>query len=187
LRDRRIDVRVIAATNASLDEKVRQGEFRSDLLYRLNTITVISPPLRERGDDVVTIADHYLREFSSHYRRATLTFAPCAVAGLRAHFWPGNVRELRNVIEQACLFSAGPAINVEDLSLREPAPLGMSRDRGASALPGVMLNDVERELIVSALCEANGNVTLAARKLGVSRDTLRYRMEKHSLRRDPVN
>ena len=180
LRDRRVDVRLIAATNATLEEKVRQGEFRGDLYYRLATVTVTTPPLRARGDDVRMIAETLLGEFSARYGRSGLAFGDDAVAALLAHPWPGNVRELRNVVEQACLLTVGAQIRASDLTLR-PLPSITTEDRPAA---GASLGDVERDLIVAALHKAGGNVTEAARALGVSRDTLRYRIEKHGRRRD---
>jgi two-component system response regulator AtoC len=182
LRDRRVDVRVVAATNASLEDKVRQNEFRSDLFYRLNTISISSPPLRSRGADVLLLADTFLIEFRSRYGRGDLEFSKTAKAALLDHSWPGNVRELRNVIEQACLLTAGNSVQSSDLSLREPA-LIQSAD-GSAPAHNATLTDVERELITNALRQAHGNVTLAARALGVSRDTLRYRMDKYALRRE---
>jgi len=182
LRDRRVDVRVVAATNASLDDKIKQGEFRSDLFYRLNTIVVTSPPLRDRGADILTLANAFLAEYSSHYGRGDTELADDANAALLRHSWPGNVRELRNVMEQACLIFTGRIIYAADLSLREAAPI--SSADGVVPIQGATLNDLERELITNALRQTNGNVTLAARQLGVSRDTLRYRIEKYALRRD---
>jgi transcriptional regulator with PAS, ATPase and Fis domain len=184
LRDRRIDVRVVAATNASLDDKIGQGEFRSDLYYRLNTLVVTSPPLRSRGSDILTLANAFLAQYRGHYGRSDAELADDAKAALLAHSWPGNVRELRNVMEQACLIFTGRVIHATDLSLREAAPI-RSAD-GIAPIQGTTLDDVERELIANALRQTSGNVTLAARQLGVSRDTLRYRIEKYALRRDGI-
>lgn len=180
-RDRSVDVRFVAATNASLEERVRTGEFREDLLYRLRTIRLVVPPLRERNDDVVLLAQHFLAEHRRRYGRAELQLEDCAVAAIRRHSWPGNVRELRNVLEQAALLSIGDGITVDDLSLREP-PL-LHDHHGWDDPAGSKLSDVERELIVRALQQANGNVTIAAQALGITRDTLRYRMDKHQVRR----
>lgn len=183
VRDRKVDVRIVAATNASLDDRVRSGEFRSDLYYRLSTISIVSPPLRDRGDDVLMLADAFLAAFRRRYERLDLTLDGAARAALLRHRWPGNVRELRNVIEQATMLCVGNRIGVGDLSMREPQPLTAAASQvlapEASRLP-----DMEREMIVRALREHRGNVTLAARELGVSRDTLRYRMERLALQRD---
>ncbi|MFO1151087.1 MAG: sigma-54 dependent transcriptional regulator [Alsobacter sp.] len=179
VRDRAVDVRIVAATNASLEERTQQGEFRSDLYYRLNTITVGVPPLRERGDDIIMIAHAFVAEFERRYSRTGLQLTEAARSALRRHAWPGNIRELRNVLEQACMMSARNAIDVADLALRELPPLSETPSAGDASL-----GEVERSLIVNALRQNQGNVTSAARALGISRDTLRYRMEKHALRRE---
>ncbi|MDB5579660.1 MAG: Fis family two component sigma-54 specific transcriptional regulator [Bradyrhizobium sp.] len=182
VRDRAIDVRFIAATNGAIEERSRHGEFRSDLLYRLNTVTIEVPPLRNRSADIILIAEIFVAEFQRRYGRSRLSLTLEARAALLKHTWPGNVRELRNVIEQACLMCARDAIQPPDLNLREVPTL--VSDSPAAAPPGkTNLAGVERSLIIDALREHGGNVTMAARKLGVSRDTLRYRMEKHELRR----
>jgi DNA-binding NtrC family response regulator len=198
VRDRGINVRFIAATNAALEERSRQGEFRSDLLYRLNTITIDVPALRQRGDDIIHLAESFIAQCERRYGRARLTLTPCARAALVRHSWPGNVRELRNVIEQACLMCPRDTIEEADLNLRELRPLvpeppapaaiaaGQARPDGkADVKPDpARLADVERALIIDSLRQQKGNVTLAARKLGVSRDTLRYRMDKYALNRE---
>jgi len=181
LRDRRVDVRVVAATNASLEDKVRQNEFRSDLFYRLNAITVYSPPLRQRGTDILMLARALLKEFGARYSRGELQLTAGAEQALIDHSWPGNVRELRNVIEQACMLTTDSRIEADDLSLREPAPIRPA-DGAPAPLQGTTLGEIERELIASALQRTHGNVTQASRALGVSRDTLRYRMEKFGIR-----
>jgi len=190
VRDRSINVRFIAATNAALEERSRQGEFRSDLLYRLNTITIDVPALRQRGDDIILLTESFIAQCERRYARARLTLTPCARAALLRHSWPGNVRELRNVIEQACLMCPRDTIEEADLNLRELRPL-VPEAPAATALPAgqakadaASLADVERALIIDSLRQQKGNVTLAARKLGVSRDTLRYRMDKYELNRE---
>lgn len=184
VRDRPIDVRLIAATNALLEDRVRQGEFRADLLYRLNTITIDVPPLRERGDDILLIARHFMAEFGRRYGRERLSLAPAAERALMRHSWPGNIRELRNAIEQAALLCAREVIEERDLGLRDVPDLAVTASvAGRSDRAGLV--ETEQSLIVNALRQHHGNVTLAAKMLGVSRDTLRYRMEKHSLKRLP--
>jgi two-component system response regulator AtoC len=179
VRDRRINVRVIAATNTSFEDRIRQGEFRKDLFYRLNTVTVQSPPLRDRNTDILLLANAFLAELRGRYGRTELEFSSDADSALLSHTWPGNVRELRNVIEQACLLTVGQLIRARDLGLREIAPISHHANTQSGTL-----NAVERELIADALRHVGGNVTLASRKLGVSRDTLRYRMDKYALRRE---
>jgi two-component system, NtrC family, response regulator AtoC len=183
VRDRSINVRFIAATNAAIEERSRQAEFRSDLLYRLNTVTIEVPPLRKRGDDIIMLAESFVAEFQRRYARSRLSLTAAARDALLRHPWPGNIRELRNVIEQACLMCARDSIEETDLNLRELPPLVPERP-DAARVDQTSLIDVERTLIIDALRQQKGNVTLAARKLGVSRDTLRYRMEKYTLRRE---
>jgi len=183
VRDRKINVRFVAATNAALVERVRQGEFRSDLFYRLNTITIDAPPLRQRGDDIILLAESFIAQYQRRYGRSGLSLTPDARQALLRHAWPGNVRELRNVIEQACLMCARDSIGETDLNLRELPSLVPEASATLRADESGLI-EVERSLIIDALRQQKGNVTLAARKLGVSRDTLRYRMEKHELRRE---
>ncbi|MFO0995221.1 MAG: sigma-54 dependent transcriptional regulator [Alphaproteobacteria bacterium] len=193
VRDRTVDVRFIAATNRALESLVRDGKFRSDLYYRLNVMTIELPPLRARGDDVILLARHFLDELGRRYGRPGLRLGDAAETALRRHGWPGNVRELRNVMEQAALLSQGREIDAADLALQrgsilEP-PGAPSPDAPATAgsadgeeAPGGRLAAVERDLIKKALADSGGNVTEAARILGISRDTLRYRIEKYRLR-----
>jgi len=182
VRSRSIDVRVVAATNATLEDKINSGEFRRDLYFRLAVLSLKAPPLRERGADIAVLAEGLLVESERKYGRTGLKLSNEARDILDRHRWPGNVRELRNVIEQAVLFCVGDEIRARDLYLMEPPPVtqsGHSPPIGAATLPVA-----ERELITQALKRLSGNVTLAARELGVSRDTLRYRMERHGLRRE---
>ncbi|MBM3522231.1 MAG: sigma-54-dependent Fis family transcriptional regulator [Alphaproteobacteria bacterium] len=180
-RERKIDVRIVAATNTSIEDQVRSGEFRSDLYFRLGVVTITTPPLRSRGDDVELLAERFLGAFARRYARPALRLGDTARAALLSHPWPGNVRELRNVMEQCAMLTIGDRVEARDLGLRELSPLSPPAnvaDRGVATL-----GDVERDLIVQALRHQKGNVTLAARDLGISRDTLRYRMEKHALKR----
>nr|WP_249146248.1 sigma-54 dependent transcriptional regulator [Bradyrhizobium diazoefficiens] len=163
VRDRALNVRFVAATNAALEERSRQAEFRGDLLYRLNTITIDVPPLRKRGDDIVMLAEHFMTECQRRYGRARLSLAPEAKRALLQYPWPGNVRELRNVIEQACLMCARDLIEERDLNLREFPPLVQEASSTSGSAGGGNLADVERTLIIEALRQQKGNVTLAAR------------------------
>jgi two-component system, NtrC family, response regulator AtoC len=181
-RDRLIDVRFVAATNAALEERVRTGEFREDLMYRLRAITLSIPPLRARDDDVVLLAEHFMAEHRLRYSRPELRLDTSALEAIRRHSWPGNVRELRNVLEQAALLTIGERIRADDLSLREPPALQGHND-DVSDTAGATLGSQEHDLIEQALRRVGGNVTLAAQALGITRDTLRYRMDKHQLRR----
>jgi DNA-binding NtrC family response regulator len=188
LRDRQIDVRIITATNQPLEQQVREGRFRSDLYYRLRVLQLDMPPLRDRGNDISLLADHYLEDSCSRYGKPKMRLSAAAGEALLGHSWPGNVRELRNGIEQTVLLAPGPVIEPEQLALHAPPPRmseqGLPKaDPNQFFLPegGVNLETLERDLVAQALEKTAGNVTQAAKLLGMSRDTLRYRMEKFEL------
>jgi DNA-binding NtrC family response regulator len=196
LRDRVVDVRFISATNRPLEQLVRAGRFRSDLYYRLRGIEIDTPPLRERDGDPELLAHHFLELHAHRYGRSHLRFSQSALNAILDHSWPGNVRELRNVIEQAILCSHGDVIEDWHLGISRAAadagPLSVADPRaeevvqitGQVSAPlggAVTLDEAERKLIGRALSESRGNVTHAARILGISRDTLRYRIEKHGI------
>jgi DNA-binding NtrC family response regulator len=172
-RTEQTDVRVLSATNADIQSEIDAGRFRSDLFYRLNTIHVHLPALRERGDDVVRLAQHFLERHAREYRRSDIRFSDPAVSALRRYPWPGNVRELSHVIERAVLMARGAAIEPVDLRLEAGAPAGSTQLR--------TLEDIEREAIVQALGRNEGNVVAAADELGMSRSALYRRMEKFGL------
>jgi DNA-binding NtrC family response regulator len=183
----RTNVRVLSATNADLSAEVAAGRFREDLLYRLNTVEVHIPPLRERAEDIPALAHVVLHELLGRYgrRERSLTFDAGAMAALQAHSWPGNVRELRHAVERAVLMATGSTIRAADLALRaraEPAP---SVDGGGPteepSLPPMTLEDAERALIRQALGRAGGNVSRAADALGLSRSALYRRMQHFGL------
>jgi two-component system, NtrC family, response regulator AtoC len=182
-REQQVNVRIVSATHRSLEERVKAGQFRADLFYRLRVVEIKVPPLRERGADIVLLATHFLNTQAQRYRRGAMTLAPDAEQALLRHGWPGNVRELRNVMEQVALMAAGPNISARELSLLDlGAP---AQPAGGAAVPLVDedldLERNERRLIQTALQRTDGNVTRAARLLGVSRDTLRYRLERLGL------
>jgi DNA-binding NtrC family response regulator len=168
-RQRRVDVRVIAATNADIARAAAEGRFREDLLYRLNTVEIQLPPLRERREDIADLAGLFLARGPAHRR-----FSAAAMEALLAHSWPGNVRELEHVVERASLLARGEEIGVDDLMLR-------SRAEG-QRLEEMTLEEVERYLIERALAAQGGNVSEAARVLGLSRSALYRRLA--SLRGD---
>jgi DNA-binding NtrC family response regulator len=200
IRDRRIDVRILAATNRDLEREVQQNQFRGDLYFRLAVILLHLPPLRERGDDAILLAEHFLQRFSTRYGKDVRRIDARAREVLLSYPWPGNVRELSHVIERAVLWSRENTINVEHLSLTTPLRLEPNGgDRAPEAVPptsktndglgppselqppGVDLNRWERSMIERAMQEAGGNQTKAAQRLGISRDTLRYRLKKYGI------
>jgi DNA-binding NtrC family response regulator len=171
-RTRKVDVRILSASNADLHAEVAAGRFRQDLLFRLNTIEIHVPPLRDRGEDIPLLAEHFLRLHSQRYRKGALRFEPSALQALLEHSWPGNVRELDHAVERAVLLAQGGAIRPGDLALR----------RGADAVPRLeemSLEDVEGLLVQKAMARYSGNVSAAAKALGLSRSALYRRLEKH--------
>jgi len=187
--DRAVDIQIVAATNSPLDEMTRAGTFREDLFYRLQVAPLEVPPLRERGADILLLAQTFLDQIARQYRSPVREFTTDARLALEAYRWPGNVRELRNLIDRAVLFCDGDRIDAAALGLPGQTPAAVSLARlaaGAIELPegGIRLEDVERGLIEAALRRANGNQSEAARLLGLSRDTLRYRMEKFAIAAD---
>jgi DNA-binding NtrC family response regulator len=173
-RTRRVDVRVLAATNADLRAEVAAGRFREDLLFRLNTIEIHLPPLRERRDDILPLALHCLKRSAARYRKAIAGFDRGAIEALHAHMWPGNVRELDHAIERAVLLAAGDVVRAGDFAL-EPA------GSPAGRLEEMTLEEVERVLIEKALARFGGNVSQAAKTLGLSRSALYRRLKSHGL------
>jgi len=200
LRDRKIDVRILAATNRDLEREAQRGTFRKDLYFRLAVILLRLPPLRERGQDILLLADRFLAQFSAKYGRTIRHIDPAARELLLAYPWPGNVRELSHVIERGVLWSRGPALAAEHLSLTSSSPApdwrgegvreeGASETRAPSTAGATPLAESdldlpqwERSMIERALREAGGNQTRAAQRLGISRDTLRYRLKKFGIR-----
>jgi len=175
LADCRVDVRIIAATNRDLAQLANDGRFRRDLLYRLKVLTLVLPPLRERGDDVPLLARHFIGVYARKYDRPPKRLADGAVAALAACPWLGNVRELSHVVERAMLLVESDTIEACHLGLESHLPSGAQDEA-----PGT-LEAVERQLMRQTL-ETNGwNVSLAARKLGVTREVLRYRMRKYGI------
>jgi DNA-binding NtrC family response regulator len=172
---RRVNVRVLAATNVDVHAEAAAGRFREDLLFRLNTIEIHLPPLRERQRDIELLASHFLRTYSERYRKKISGFDVAAVQSLRDHPWPGNVRELDHAIERAVLLSAGPQIRSADLGLRAASP------GGALRLEEMSLEEVEKHLIQRMLARHGGNVSHAANALGLSRSALYRRLQKFGL------
>jgi DNA-binding NtrC family response regulator len=173
-RTRRVDVRILSATNANLNEEVEAGRFRQDLLFRLNTIEMRVPPLRERREDVPLLAQSFLLQHARRYRKAVEGFEPAAIQALVAHPWPGNVRELDHAVERGVLMARGDRIAVPDLGLR-PA------EEAGTRLEDMSLEDVECYLVKKTLARFDGNVSRAAEALGLSRSALYRRMQRYGL------
>jgi len=173
-RTRTVNVRLVSATNADLASEVAAGRFREDLLFRINTVEIRLPPLRDRREDLPALAAHFLRRHAQRYRKPVETLDAEALRALLAHPWPGNVRELDHVLERALLMARGPVIEPGDLALRAPGG-------GAATLEQMTLDEVERVLIQKALARHGGNVSDAAKTLGLSRSALYRRLERHGL------
>jgi DNA-binding NtrC family response regulator len=178
VRDRRVDVRLVAATHRDLAALVAEGRFREDLLYRINTVSLVVPPLRERGADVVALARDLLRAVASDLGRSELSLSPDAEALVAGHPWPGNVRQLRNALERAALLADRPTLEPHDLG---GAPLGGAEAPAATRPPErLTLAEVERRHIESVL-RTEGSVPAAAAVLGLSRSALYERLKKHDI------
>jgi DNA-binding NtrC family response regulator len=175
----RTDARIVSATNQDLEDKISEGLFREDLFFRLNVIRIHLPPLRDRAEDLIALAHHFLQQFASDLDRPLRGFEEAALNRIRSHAWPGNVRELHNAVERAALMAEGPRIRAEDLSLFENVTGSDSR-RWVSELPaeGVSLGEVERELVLEALRRTGYVQKHAADLLGVSRRKLNYMIQR---------
>ena len=175
----KVDVRVLSATNANLGDAVASGEFREDLLYRLNTVEIRLPPLRERREDIPVLAEHFLSEQATRYGRSIDGFSPASMDALVAHSWPGNVRELRHAVERSVLMARGSRIEAADLGLRR-------RPDGSVLMDELTLEEAERLLIEKALDRSSGNVSKAADALGLSRSALYRRLQRFEDEGRPV-
>ncbi|MBJ6766169.1 sigma-54-dependent Fis family transcriptional regulator [Myxococcaceae bacterium JPH2] len=176
-KTRRVDVRVVSATNVDLAKAVAEGRFREDLLYRLNTVEVQLPPLRERREDIPLLASHFLGEHGKRYGRPQMRLAPSALEALLAYPWPGNVRELEHAVERSLLMATGDEVLAEDLLLKRGGNNG-----GTSRLEEMTLEEVERYLIERALARHEGNVSDAAKGLGLSRSALYRRLQYYGIK-----
>jgi len=171
---RKVDVRLLSATNANLGEAVAEGAFREDLLYRLNTVEIRLPPLRDRREDIPLLAAHFLAASARRYGREVEGFSDAALDALMRHAWPGNVRELQHAVERSLLMARGSRIEAADLGLRR-------RPDGSILMEELTLDEAERLLIEKALERAQGNVSKAAEALGLSRSALYRRLQRHEL------
>ncbi|MGO9308393.1 MAG: sigma-54-dependent transcriptional regulator [Spirochaetia bacterium] len=177
---RRVDVRILASTNRSLPDLILEGKFREDLFYRLNVIPVAIPPLRDRPEDIVPLCRHFLATYARKLGRPPQSLSPGALEVVQDNPWPGNVRELENVIERAVTLSSSPVISAEEF--RTIVTLGRTTPRPAAApAPPPGLQGAERETIIRALREADGNQTRAAEALGMGRNTLWRKIKKYGI------
>ena len=175
-KERKINVRLITATNMPLNEMVSNGTFRQDLLFRINTVEMLLPPLHQRGDDILLLADHFLQSFSNKYHKRVQQFAPKAATMMLHYRWPGNVRELQHVIERAVIMSDGAQITEEDLQL-SPQKFGMA----APAPTEMALEDMEKIMVQKAIEKHKGNISRASAELGLTRAALYRRIDKFNL------
>jgi two-component system response regulator HydG len=173
----KVDVRVVAATNKNLAEEVREGRFREDLYYRLNVVHVEMPPLRQRGNDVVLLAEHFLRRFARENNRRIDGFSEAARAKLVAHRWPGNVRELENAVERAVVFTEGELVEAEALPF-DAAPATIE---GGPRVPGATMAELEKHAILATLDAVGGSTSKAAEMLDISARTIQYRLHEYGL------
>ena len=178
--DIKVDVRVIAATNRSLQEEVKKGHFREDLFYRLNVMAVPLPPLRDRRDDIPRLLRHYIDVFNVEFRKKITGVSPAALKDLQAYAWPGNVRELRNAVERAMLLTESAELSAAQFAMLTSSEAELSAAMGLPA-GGINLEELERSLVVQALERSGWNQTKAAVLLGLNRDQIRYRIEKFKL------
>ena len=184
----RADVRLIAATNKNLEQLVREGKFRDDLFFRLNVVRITMPPLRERKEDIPILIRGFLRHFSKENNKPLLDLTPDAMDALLTYNWPGNIRELRTAIEHGVVMATGKQITLRDL----PIAVRLAASSAVAGLPGGVsateafgektspldLHETEKKLIAQALAATNGNITAAAKKLGISRRTLHRKINE---------
>ncbi len=171
---KRVDIRILAATNADLAAMVANGAFRQDLLYRINTIELHLPPLRQRGNDIALLAEHFARLISARYKIEPVTLSPSARAKLLGHDWPGNVRELQHVIERAIVLASKPMLDASDIEFARSAPAKPMQET-------LNLETLEQSAIMKAIKRSNGNLSQAASLLGISRFALYRKIEKFGL------
>ena len=174
-----IDIRLICATNRDLPEMVREGHFREDLLYRVNTIHLEIPPLRERPEDIIPLARIFLEKYAALYKRAVPTLSPDAEKQLREYPWMGNIRELEHAIEKALIIADGPMLDGRSLNL--PAAQNAAPVTKAAAPDATTLEEMEYQMIKAAIDKFSGNLSLAANQLGISRQTLYNKMKRFGL------
>jgi len=180
----KVDVRLVAATNKNLEEAIQAGQFREDLYYRLNVVTIEVPPLRERKEDILPLASHFLNRFCVDLKKPVRGFTRASIRALARHHWPGNIRELENTIERAALMCEGPEVDVKDLNLPGLDLAGATAATGTLKLPpeGISLDELERQAILEALRMNNWVQKDAARFLGISSRVMNYKVQKYEIK-----
>jgi two-component system response regulator AtoC len=178
---RRVDVRILASTNRNLADLIKEGKFREDLFYRLNVIPLVIPPLRERREDIVPLCRHFLAASARKAGRPAQSLSPEALRAVLSHDWPGNVRELENVLERAVTLSSSPVISAEEFRVIFTLGSAASRGHPTASAGEATIRGAEREAILRALREADGNQTRAAEALGMGRNTLWRKMKKYGI------
>jgi DNA-binding NtrC family response regulator len=176
-KDTPIDIRLICATNMPLYDMVKENRFRQDLLYRINTIEIEVPPLRDRFEDIPLLANHFLKHYAEKYQKSVNKISEAAITRMHKHPWPGNIRELQHAIERAVILSNGSVLQPEDFNFTPSA----TKDDGHVNLEQFNLEEVEKLLIRKVLKKYNGNITQAASELGLTRSSLYRRLEKYGL------
>ncbi|MCA8830437.1 sigma-54-dependent transcriptional regulator [Hymenobacter pini] len=176
-----VDIRLVSATNAPLHALVARGAFRQDLMYRLNTVEIMLPPLRERADDVELLARHFAQVYAVRNRQPVPEFSGAALRKLREHAWPGNVRELQHAVERAVILGNGATLLPADFSFRNPEPLAASAPTSPVTENPLPLLEVEKNAIQQAIERHQGNLTKAAKELGLTRTALYRRLDKHDM------
>jgi two-component system response regulator HydG len=174
-REKAIDIRLVSATNADIHREVSEGRFRQDLLYRINTIELIIPPLRERPDDIPGLIAHFMQQFATKYQKAIPAYMASSLKEWQAYPWPGNIRELKHSIERAIILHAGGPLSADQLLPKR------STGRGGLEMQSLKLEELEKQAIEQALKKHVGNVSRAAEELGISRQALYRKMEKYGL------
>jgi two-component system response regulator HydG len=171
-----VDVRLICATNNDIHKSVSEATFRQDLLYRVNTVEIHLPPLRERTGDINLLSDHFLKIYSKKYKKNIKGINSAALKKLNQYPWPGNVRELQHALERAVILSDNNMLDPDDFMLS-----AHNKKSGELEIDTYNLDDIEKQIIDKVLKQHQGNITLAAKDLGLTRTSLYRRMEKHGL------
>ncbi|GAB3909561.1 sigma-54 dependent transcriptional regulator [Larkinella knui] len=180
-KPKNIDVRLICATNSPIYQHVSDRSFRQDLLYRINTIEIHIPPLRERPEDIVPLAEHFLKQYRKQYNRKVASISPALTRQLQQYRWPGNIRELQHAIERAVILAQGTVLEPEDFYFGANAPTAIPTDKDLPFQENLQIEDMEKKMIQQAMQKYHGNITDIARELGLSRQALYRRLEKYGL------